>query len=38
VRLRADLDYGVLPVPLRYYAIALPSWRLTSEWYNFPLQ
>jgi hypothetical protein len=38
VRVRADVDYGVLPVPLRYYAIALPSWRLTSEWYNFPLQ
>ncbi len=38
VRVRADLDYDVLPVPLRYYARVLPSWRLTSEWYNFPLQ
>ncbi len=38
VRLLADIDYGILPVPLRYYARVLPSWRLTSEWYNFPLQ
>lgn len=38
VRVRADLDYDVLPVPLRYYARVLPAWRLTSEWYNFPLQ
>jgi len=36
-RLRAGLDYDVLPAPLRYYAFALPEWRLDSEWYNFPL-
>lgn len=36
-RLRAGLDYDVLPAPLRYYAFALPDWRLGSEWYNFPL-
>jgi hypothetical protein len=36
-RLRIDMDYDVLPVPLRYYAFALPEWRLYSDWYSFPL-
>lgn len=38
VRVRADLDHDVLPMPLRYYANIFPSWRLTSEWYTFPLK
>lgn len=37
VRVRAGLNYDGLPAPLRYYAFALPEWRLDSEWYNFPL-
>lgn len=36
-RLRTEIEFDRLPVPLRYYAYVLPSWRLSSEWYNWPL-
>ena len=38
VRLRARLDLDALPTPLRLPAYFSPQWRLTSEWYTWPLQ
>ena len=38
VRLRARLDLDALPTPLRLPAYLSPQWRLTSEWYTWPLQ
>lgn len=37
LRMRADIDFDALPVPLRYYAYVLPEWLLGSDWYSFPL-
>lgn len=38
VRLRAQLNLDALPTPLRLPAYLSPQWRLTSEWYTWPLQ
>lgn len=38
VRLRARLDLDALPTPLRLPAYLSPQWRLSSEWYTWPLQ
>ena len=37
VRLRASLDIGALPLPLRPFAYLLPSWNLSSGWSRWPL-
>lgn len=38
LHLRARLDASSLPYPLRTVALVSPEWRLTSEWYEWPLQ
>ena len=38
VRLRASLDIGALPLPLRPFAYLSPSWNLSSPWSTWPLQ
>ena len=35
--LRARLDIDALPAPLRLFAYLSEDWRLTSEWYTWPL-
>jgi hypothetical protein len=35
--LRARLDIEALPAPLRVFAYLSDDWRLTSEWYTWPL-
>ena len=35
--LRARLDLDALPAPLRLFAYISEDWRLTSEWYTWPL-
>ncbi|HCK82670.1 MAG TPA: DUF4390 domain-containing protein [Candidatus Competibacter sp.] len=35
--LRAWLDIESLPAPMRVFAYLSDSWRLTSEWYTWPL-
>ena len=37
VRLRATLDIEALPVPLQLVAYLSPEWRISSEWYTWPL-
>ncbi len=37
-RLRAALDLGALPSPLRIWAQVSSDWRLSSDWYSWPLQ
>lgn len=37
LQLRARLDPDALPYPLRTVALVSPEWRLTSEWYTWPL-
>lgn len=37
LRLRARLDVFALPLPLRTLAMVSPDWRLTSDWYSWPL-
>lgn len=37
LHLRARLDPSRLPYPLRTVALVSPEWRLTSEWYEWPL-
>ncbi len=37
LHLRARLDASSLPYPLRTVALVSPEWRLTSEWYEWPL-
>ena len=37
LHLRARLDASSLPHPLRTVALVSPEWRLTSEWYEWPL-
>ena len=37
VRLRASLDVGALPLPLRPFAYLSPSWNLSSRWSTWPL-
>ena len=37
VRLRASLDIEVLPAPLQLVAYLSPEWRISSEWYTWPL-
>jgi len=36
-QLRTRLDIEALPAPLRPVAYLSPDWRLTSEWYQWPL-
>lgn len=36
-RLRASLDIEALPLPLQPMAYLFANWRLTSEWYTWPL-
>lgn len=36
-RLRAGLDIDALPVPLQLVAYLSTDWRLTSDWYTWPL-
>ena len=38
LRLRARLDIEALPAPLRPVAYLSSPWRLTSEWYEWPLE
>jgi len=38
VRLRASLDIGSLPLPLRPLAYLSPSWQLSSDWKSWPLR
>lgn len=38
VRLRASLDIGALPLPLRPFAYLSPSWNLSSGWSRWPLK
>ncbi len=37
VRMRATLDIEALPVPLQLVAYLSPEWRISSEWYTWPL-
>ncbi|MFO1428526.1 MAG: DUF4390 domain-containing protein [Candidatus Competibacteraceae bacterium] len=37
VRMRAILDIESLPVPLQLVAYLSPEWRISSEWYTWPL-
>lgn len=37
-RLRAQLDIDDLPTPLRLWAYVSAGWRLSSEWYPWPIQ
>jgi len=37
VRMRAVLDIEALPVPLQLVAYLSPEWRISSEWYTWPL-
>lgn len=37
VRLRAQISAGHLPVPLRLRAYLYPSWRLSSNWFEWQL-
>ena len=37
VSLRAELDIEALPAPLRPQAYLSTAWRLTSDWYTWPL-
>jgi uncharacterized protein DUF4390 len=36
--LRVRLDIEALPAPLRPLAYLSPAWRLSSDWYSWPLQ
>jgi hypothetical protein len=38
VRLRAALDIGALPLPMRPLAYLSPAWELSSDWRTWPLQ
>lgn len=38
LRLQAELDIRRLPKPLQFVAFWIDDWRLTSEWYVWPLQ
>lgn len=38
LRLQAELDIKRLPKPLQFVAFWVDDWRLTSEWYKWPLQ
>lgn len=38
LRLRAALDIGALPLPLRPLAYLSPAWQLASDWHSWPLQ
>lgn len=38
VRLRAALDIGALPLPMRPLAYLSPAWELSSDWRAWPLQ
>ncbi len=38
LRLEAELDIKRLPGPIQLLAFWLDDWRLTSEWYTWPLQ
>ena len=35
--LRARLDLETLPAPLRLFAYLSEDWRLSSDWYTWPL-
>jgi hypothetical protein len=37
-QLRVRLDIEALPAPLRPLAYLSPSWRLSSDWYSWPLE
>ena len=37
-RVRAKLYLGALPLPLRLYAYTSSDWRISSEWFRWPLQ
>jgi hypothetical protein len=37
VRMRVTLDIEALPVPLQLVAYLSPEWRISSEWYTWPL-
>ena len=37
VRMHATLDIEALPVPLQLVAYLSPEWRISSEWYTWPL-
>jgi len=37
-RMRASVDVEALPVPLRLLAYITSGWRLSSEWYEWPLK
>ncbi|MEQ6340956.1 MAG: DUF4390 domain-containing protein [Gammaproteobacteria bacterium] len=37
-RLRARLDIEALPVPIRLLAYIYAGWRVSSEWYTWPLR
>lgn len=37
-RLQASVDVEALPVPLRLLAYITSGWRLSSEWYEWPLE
>jgi hypothetical protein len=37
-QLRVGLDIESLPAPLRPLAYLSPSWRLSSDWYSWPLE
>jgi len=38
VQLRASLDIGALPLPLRPLAYLTPAWQLSSDWKSWPLR
>jgi len=38
VRLQASLDLDALPVPMRVAGYFSSDWRISSEWYSWPLQ
>lgn len=38
LRLQAELDVRRLPAPIQLLAFWLDDWRLTSDWYTWPLQ
>ena len=38
LKLQAELDVRRLPAPIQLLAFWLDDWRLTSEWYTWPLQ
>jgi hypothetical protein len=38
VRMQASLDLEALPVPIRVISYFSSNWRISSEWFSWPLQ